>query len=131
VNDYTKEAIAAALFAVAGFVARMALRFLRSREGRAIIMAVGRASVHAAAAAESRLRRGIEAARQPDSDGGAKVTRAEWDAAVRGAVEDAMAHLDLLGILDAAIAAAGGRDKLVDQLAGKVEAELSKRGLTQ
>jgi len=127
-SQLSMEAIGAAVAAFLAFVLRAALKFARSPEGRVVLRVLRHAGVRAAARAHDAFMHAVETARLPESDGGLLVTPKERKDAIAFAVRAFSMELDVLGILSQVAEAFGGVEKMQDEIAARVEAELKKRG---
>lgn len=126
-TELTVEAITAALLAVLAFVARTALRFARSPEGRALLRIMRKHGVKAALAARAELVHQVKAAHARDSDGGVAVTPEERTRIARSTVKAFMHSLDVGGLLVAAADAFGGVEKMEAEMIKRFEEKMDNR----
>lgn len=127
-SQFTVEAVTTALVAALAVVARAALRFARSPEGRIILRVLAKRGMSAALNARAEFAHQLKQAQAADSDGGEAITPAERRALARS-TSDAFIHaLDVAGLFDVAVSAFGGAEKMEEALVKSIEEKIKITG---
>ena len=125
-DHFTIEAITTALVAALAVMARAALRFARSPEGRIILRVLAKHGMTAALDARAEFAHQMKQARAIESDGGVAITPAERKALAQSTCAAFVHALDVAGLFDVAVSAFGGADKMEDELIKSIEAKIEK-----
>lgn len=123
----TIEAVGAALVAFMLFMARTAVRFARSPEGRVILRVLRKHGVRAAANAHAEFVHQVKGAHAADSEGGVAVTPSERTRIARATARAFIHSLDVAGMLEAVVVAFGGQEKLEAELVRRIEEKMDAR----
>jgi hypothetical protein len=130
-NNPALDAAAAAMVAFLAFLARSAVRFAMSAEGRVILKVLRTAGVAAALDARAELLRQIRLAQCASSEGGESITADERTRIAKGAVFAFTRALDVAKVLSETAAAFGGVEKLEAELVKRIEAKLDSAATTR